>query len=65
MKKWEYKILFGGKSQTFKGATPDKDNLEKSFNELGKEGWEYQRSENSLTNGWTEQILFIFRRELV
>ncbi len=65
MKKWEYKILFGAKPEGLKGATPDKDNLEKGFNELGKEGWEYQRSENSFTNGWTEKVLFVFRRELV
>jgi len=57
--------LFGAKSETLKGATPDKDSLETSFNELGKEGWEYIRSENSFTNGWTGQTLFVFRRELV
>jgi hypothetical protein len=65
MKKWEYKILQGGKRSALTGLSQDSEKLEQSFNELGKQAWEYVRSENIYTDGWTNQVMYIFRRELV
>lgn len=66
MKKWEYKIVhlsFEG-HLTFDPQV-NMDQLESKFNELGKEGWEFQRSESLLWGyGSTRFQMYIFRREI-
>ena len=65
MKKWEYKILQGGKRSALTGLSQDSEQLEQSFNELGKQAWEYVRSENIYIYGRTIQVMYVFRREIV
>jgi len=66
MKKWEYRIvhLTFDKMLTFDPQV-DMDQLESKFNELGKEGWEFHKSESLLWGeGSTRFQLYIFKREL-
>jgi hypothetical protein len=62
MKKWEYKLVTYKTKGTFSKNIP-LDNAQSEFSQLGEEGWEYVDSQRVESNGWTDRLVFVFRRE--
>lgn len=59
---YQYKIV----SQDVYGLTTRKASAEEInsvFDELAAEGWEFAESQRVDTNGWTGQLLFIFKKD--
>lgn len=62
MVKWEYKSL-SIKVQGWVNRDIPTTDLDKQFNVLGNDGWEFVESQRIDTNEWTDTIIYIFRRQ--
>lgn len=64
MKRFEYKTYVFEIEQTlfFKSIT-NTDELDKKINALGRDGWELVTSVNNLRNGFSREIVLLFKRE--
>ena len=64
MKRFEYKTYVFEIEQTifFKSIT-NTDELNKKINALGNDGWELVNSINNLRNGFSREIVLLFKRE--
>ena len=62
MKKWEYKLLTFKTKGVFSKDVP-MNKIQDEFTALGAEGWEFVESQRIESNGWTDRVIFVFRRE--
>lgn len=61
--KYEYKIVIE-KSAGIITASVSEEKLNKIFNKLAKDGWEYVDNRAMQSNEYTTSIIFIFKRDL-
>lgn len=61
MKSYQYKT-FSQKITGMTSRTVNTQEVDNQMNALGQEGWVLVRTENILSNGWSDYILFIFQK---
>ncbi len=65
MKTWEYKVMHapttGGGA--FSALKLNREELERLLNQFGADGWPLQEIVSTETNGWTETLHVILKRE--
>lgn len=62
MKKWEYKLVTYKTKGAFSKDIP-LDKVQEEFSLLGEQGWEFVESQRIESNGWTDRLVFVFRKE--
>jgi hypothetical protein len=62
MKKFEYKLITFKTKGVFSKDVP-MEKVQNEFSELGEHGWEFAESQRIESNGWTDRIIFVFKRE--
>ena len=62
MKKWEYKLLTVKTKGMFSKDIPE-NKVQDEFTALGEQGWEFVESQRIESNGWTDRIIFVFKKE--
>lgn len=62
MKKWEYKLVTYKTKGAFSKDIP-LTKIQDEFTLLGEEGWEFVESQRIESNGWTDRLVFVFRKE--
>ncbi len=66
MDKFEYKTLtIALKKAAFSSRKIDGESLSKELNEFGENGWELVSKIDSVTDGWTSQIVLVFKRKIM
>lgn len=64
MKKFEYKTLeFKASGNWMNRIKIDSSKLEMLLNELGNEGWELINTTDYALGGYTQKLIFFFKRE--
>lgn len=65
MSKYEYKTIEIEiqNSLIFGSRDIEASEVEKALNEYSEEGWEYISPIQKVTNGYTDQIILVFRKE--